>query len=188
MPWERESLVVFPCGNGAFANRGSCAALHHIFHARLAADQLLLCPEPQAGQGRFPPLRHKTGLIHRFVGLPWMGTQAFRSCGQPEALCWELLCLLGEVNKPWWCGQSGARVSAPCAAGSWDQPSPLPVSHRGFFGIRGWSGRHSPSLSCPEQRFPCVPVRSGHPCGLSRWNLWGELGSDSKQERPDGVN
>lgn len=57
--------------------------------------------------------RHKTGLIHRSVRLPWMGAQPFWSCGQPKMLCLELLCLLAEVNKPWWCGQSEAPMSAP---------------------------------------------------------------------------
>lgn len=77
-------------------------------------------------------------------------------------------------------------MSAPCAAGSWDWPSPVPGSQRRYFWDLWVVGQTLVVLSCPEQQFPCVPLVIL--VVISRWDLLGELGSGSKQERLDGVN
>lgn len=168
-PWERASLLLFPRGNGAFA--GSCAALHHLPRACLAADQLLLLPcTPGWAQ---PPI---PGLIPGFVALLGRGHIRLGAVGHQKCSAWSCRVCWAEVNKPRWRGQRERLQCQPrvlLAAGI----SPAGKSERVWFFFFFlfwdlWVVRQTLLvLSCPQQRFPCVPLSSGHPRGLSWWNL-----------------
>lgn len=137
--WGCASPVVFPCGK----LRLLCWSPPRSPGVPGTRSASLLPSVP--GWAQPPILRHKTGLIHRFCGTPGMGTQPF---GSQKCSAWSCCVCWAEVNKPWWCGQREAPVSAPCAAGSWDQHT-AGKSQGVFFGICGWSGRHS--WCCPAQ-------------------------------------
>lgn len=111
-----------------------------ISQACLAADQLLLCPERQAGQS----LRHKTRLIQ---ALGW-GHRFWELWAPKNALLGAAGCAgLSEQTLVQWAGR--APVSAP---GSWVSPARcqevrrvflgfvVPGSQKGFLRICGWSG------------------------------------------------